>query len=118
MDPIQVFHGNELTPGSSTMGIKRNKAFESDQLLFGRTLIEPSAKSGWHHHGKRDLYGFLLTGRLTFDCKDFPSVELIAGDFFRVPGGLVHRDVNPDPDKEAIVVNIIVGDGPPVINFD
>ena len=40
------------------------------------------------------------------------------GDFFHVPAGLVHRDLNPSKDRELVVVNILVGSGPAVINVD
>ncbi len=40
------------------------------------------------------------------------------GDFFHIPVGLVHRDVNPDPEDELLVVNILVGEGNPVVNVE
>jgi uncharacterized RmlC-like cupin family protein len=43
-------------------------------------------------------------------------VEATAGDFFRIPRNLVHRDVNPDEGQEALIVNILVGGGPAVVN--
>ena len=118
MNSIQVFHKAELKKGNVTPGITRDKAVESETILFGRTTIHAGAKSGWHHHGKRDLYGFLVSGKLVFECKDFPPVEISTGDFFNIAGGLVHRDVNPDPVTDAVVVNLIIGEGPPVINVE
>ncbi len=61
----------------------------------------------------------MIAGRLRLeygmDGKD--AVEVVPGDFFHIPPGLVHRDVNPDNDK-LVVVGIIVGPGPPVINVN
>jgi uncharacterized RmlC-like cupin family protein len=69
-------------------------------------------------HGKREVYGFVVSGRLRFDygktVKD--SIEARSGDFFHIPVGLIHRDVNPDHDYEAVVVNVMLGEGPAVVN--
>jgi uncharacterized RmlC-like cupin family protein len=74
--------------------------------------------SDWHHHGTRHLYGFLEAGRmrLEYGVKGAGTVEVGHGDFFHVPPGLVHRDVNPDKEPELVIVNILVGKGEPVIN--
>ena len=73
---------------------------------------------GWHHHGTRHLYGFVVSGSLQFDYgengKDSITVE--SGDFFHISAGVAHRDVNPDPAREAAVVHILVGTGPTTIN--
>ena len=75
-------------------------------------------ESAWHHHGKRDVYGYMVSGTLRFDFGEGgeSSVAATAGDFFHIPVGLVHRDVNPNERKEAVVVNIMFGKGPPVVN--
>jgi len=118
MSGIEVVRGAELKKGDSTQGIVRDKAFETEDVLFARSRIAGGVKSGWHHHGARDLYGFVVSGRLRFDYgeggKDF--VQVGAGDFFHIRVGLVHRDVNPDSSQDALVVNILLGSGPPVVN--
>lgn len=115
---IEIVRGAELKKGDSTQGIVRDKAFESGDVLFARSRIAGGIKSGWHHHGERDLYGFLVSGRLRFDYgkggKD--SAEVGAGDFFHIQVGVAHRDVNPDNHLDAVVVNILLGKGPPVVN--
>lgn len=79
-----------------------------------RARVEPRVASGWHHHGDRDVLGFLVRGRARFE---FEWAEVEEGGFFHVPGGdvdfpesvnsslarsaerargLVHRDVNSD----------------------
>jgi len=75
-------------------------------------------KLGWHHHGTRHLYGFVVSGSLQFDYgengKDSITVE--SGDFLHISAGVVHRDVNLDPIFEDVVVHILVGTGPTTIN--
>lgn len=94
------------------------KAFEVENALFGGSRIKGGARSGWHHHGTRDLYAFLVAGRLRIEYGKGgkKSIEVEKGDFFHIPVGLVHRDVNPRRRKEAVVVNILLGEGPPVVN--
>lgn len=118
MESIQVIHSDILKAGESTTGITRSKAIETSNILFGRTNISRGAKSGWHHHGNRNLYGFLAMGKLVFECKDAAPVEIRTGDFFCVPGSVIHRDVNPDQNADAVVVNLVIGEGPPVINVE
>jgi uncharacterized RmlC-like cupin family protein len=44
------------------------------------------------------------------------SFNLGPGDFFRIPGGLVHRDVNLSRSKEVIILSFYMGTGPAVVN--
>ncbi len=118
MTRIEVVRGGELRTGDSTKGIVRDRAFESDEVLFGQSKIAVGTQSGWHHHGTRHLYGFIVSGTLRFDFLKtrIESIEVNPGDFFHIPVGLVHRDVNPDQTTEAVVVNILLGKGPAVVN--
>jgi uncharacterized RmlC-like cupin family protein len=102
----------------STKGIVRERAFEAAEVLFGQSKVATGTQSGWHHHGTRHLYGFIVSGRLRFDYVQtkMESIEVDSGDFFHIPVGLVHRDVNSDQTMEAVVVNILLDKGPPVVN--
>jgi uncharacterized RmlC-like cupin family protein len=117
---IDVVRGTELKTGYSTPGIIREKAFESSNgsVIVSRTRVSVGVVSGWHHHGTRHLYAFIEAGRmrLEYGTRGERSVEVIRGDFLHIPPRLVHRDVNPDKEKELLVVNILVGKGEPVIN--
>src|SRR3989475_3474573 len=120
MPGIDVVRGTGLKEGQLTPGILREQAFESSNVLVSRTRLDPSAVSGWHHHGTHDLYGFLLSGRLRLEYGTTGSeaVTVRPGDFIHIPPGLVHRDVNPDRARGLIVVNILVGRGVRVVNVD
>ena len=120
MPRIEVVHGTELKKGESTPGISREKAFESSNALVSRTRLERGAVSGWHHHGTHELYGFLVSGRLRLEYgpKGADAAVVGPGDFFHVPPGLVHRDVNPDRAHDLVIVNILVGSGVPVVNVE
>jgi mannose-6-phosphate isomerase-like protein (cupin superfamily) len=118
MKGIEVVRTSVLRKSQATKGIVRDVAFESDTVLFARSRIPGGTTSGWHHHGKRDVHGFIVAGRLRIDYGPGgkKSIEVAAGDSFHIPVGLVHRDVNPDPRQEALVVNLMIGKGPPVVN--
>jgi len=115
---IEVVRKAELLAGQSTPGILREKAFETEGVLFSRSTVAGAVVSDWHHHGERHLYGFLISGhlRLEFGSRGEESVDLHPGDFFHIPPGLIHRDVNPDKREELLVANILLGKGPTVVN--
>jgi uncharacterized RmlC-like cupin family protein len=120
MPRIEVVHGPDLKKGETTPGILREKAFESSHVLVSRTRLDRGAVSGWHHHGTHDLYGFMVSGQLRLEYGPNGSEAAVVnpGDFFHVPPGVVHRDVNPDRAQGLVVVNILVGSGVPVVNVE
>lgn len=118
MQRIEVTRSNELTRGDSTEGIRRDRAFNEEDAVVSRSTVSPGVISAWHHHGSRSLYGYPVVGRfrLEFGPNGSRSVDLSTGDFFRIPVGVVHRDVNPDAVVEAVIVNVAIGEGPAVVN--
>jgi len=115
---IEVVRKTELQAGQSTPGIRREKAFETEGFLLSRSTVAGSVTSDWHHHGERHLYGFLISGRLRleFGPNGEETLDLHPGDFFHIPPGLIHRDVNPNKRQEFLVAGILLGKGPPVVN--
>src|SRR2546430_6005516 len=120
MSRIGIVRGSELGAGDSTEGIVRKKAFESETTIVSQSQVAPGVVSGWHHHGTRQLYGFIVSGRLQLEyfLRRQEIADLSVGDFFHIPAGLVHRDLNPNKDRGLVVVNILVGRGRPVISVD
>jgi len=108
-----------LAPGAATPGVVRETAFETDRATVMRARAEPGAASGWHHHGNRDVLGYVVRGsaRFEFGAGGRGSVEVGEGGFFHVPAGLVHRDINPLDEPQEIVMTV-VGDGPLVVNLE
>jgi uncharacterized RmlC-like cupin family protein len=116
MQQIEVARSGSLKAGYSTPGIVREKAFESAHryIVVSRTRVAGGAMSGWHHHGQRHLYGFIVAGRMRLEHgpRRTDAVVVRRGDFFHIPPRLVHRDVNPDRDQELVVVNILAKANP------
>jgi uncharacterized RmlC-like cupin family protein len=108
-----------LKAAAGTAGLVREIAAESPDATLMRARAEPKAVSGWHHHGARDVFGYVVRGaaRFEFGAGGSQTAEVGEGGFFHVPAGLIHRDVNPLSMHQEIVLTI-VGSGPLVINVD
>jgi quercetin dioxygenase-like cupin family protein len=104
---------------ATTPGVMREVAFETGQATLMRARAEPLASSGWHHHGDRDVLGYVVRGaaRFEFGPGGREATEVEEGGLFHVPAGLVHRDVNPLDAPQEIVLTI-VGEGPLVFNVE
>jgi quercetin dioxygenase-like cupin family protein len=78
--------------------------------------IAGGTTSGWHRHGSRHAYGYVVegTGALEYG-PDSDRRECGVGECFHIPPGTVHRDVNPT-DEEIVVLVCFVGSGPVVVN--
>ena len=118
-DRVTAVAPEGLAPGAPTPGILRELAFDTDRATSMRARAEGGAATGWHHHGDRDVLGYVVRGRARFEFGPggSESVEVEEGGFFRVPAGLVHRDVNPLDAPQEIVLTV-VGTGPLVVNVD
>ena len=120
MEGIDVVRVGTLATGSTTVGILREKAFDSGSVVFSKSTVAGGTVSNWHHHGARDLYGYVVSGRLVLEQGKAgqESVEVRQGDFFHIHPGLVHRDVNPARTEPAVIVNLLLGEGEPVVNVE
>ncbi len=104
---------------ATTPGVVRDVAFETGQATLMRARAEPSASSGWHHHGDRDVLGYVVRGAARFEFGPGGSemTEVEEGGLFHVPARLIHRDVNPLRVPQEIILTI-VGEGPLVFNVE
>jgi len=94
-------------------GVAFHTAFETETDQVGEVRLAAKTAGGWHHHGKRILYGYVVSGRpvLEFGLEGKEKAILSPGDFFQVPPELVHRDVNPQS-EEAVMLIFNIGQGP------
>jgi len=118
MVTIEIVRANHLQTGYPTPGVVRKRAFETERAVVSETHLEAGVVAGWHHHGERELYGFVISGRmrLEFGKSGREHVEVGPGDFFHIPPRLVHRDMNPDKENMLRVASVVFGPGPAVIN--
>src|SRR3954464_91698 len=118
-DAVHVVPPDGLTAGAATPGVTRELALQIQDATVMRARAEANASSGWHHHGARDVLGYVVSGRARFEfgAQGGESVEVEEGGFFHVPAGPLHRDVNPLDAPQEIVLTI-VGEGPLVVNVE
>jgi len=122
---ISVVHPSELssetwqTPGSLRMAAIAAVNGIVSSLWAGIFVVEPSAKTGIHHHGEQDTVVYVLEGEACVRWGTFGehSATVGAGDFLHVPSWLPHQELNPSREHpfrwvvvrstpEPIVVNL------------
>ncbi|WP_211333951.1 cupin domain-containing protein [Asanoa ferruginea] len=92
---------------------------------MGQTHVPASTNSGNHHHGSSETAIFVLSGTPLFVFLDVEGdepietrVQTAPGDYIFVPPFVPHREENPDPDTEAVVVIARTTQEAIVINLD
>jgi uncharacterized RmlC-like cupin family protein len=79
----------------------------SKALWMGQTHVAPAATSENHHHGESETGIYVVSGHPVFVFLDGEAerrLEAGPGDYLYVPPWVPHREENPDPDNEAVVV--------------
>ena len=115
MSAVRVIRGADLSASTAqTSGMRRSAAISGEivgakALWMGRTVVLPGASSGDHHHGESETGIYVVSGTPVFVFRDPGSGDLVrletqAGDYVWVPPHLPHREENPSPDTEAVVV--------------
>jgi uncharacterized RmlC-like cupin family protein len=100
------------TDTAQTPGMVRREAISgatvgSERLWMGQTHVAPSTGSGDHHHGVSETGIYVVSGHPEFVfLQDGEEVRLRTspGDYVYVPPWVPHREENPAPDEEAVVV--------------
>jgi uncharacterized RmlC-like cupin family protein len=121
----------ELDPGTGQSGGMRRFAALSGQsvgsskLWMGQTHVDPATASANHHHGDSETAIYVLSGTPEFvflegEGAGAHEVRLRAGpgDYVYVPPFVAHREENPDPDTEAVVVIARSTQEPIIINLE
>jgi uncharacterized RmlC-like cupin family protein len=103
-----------LDPGTAqTSGMRRvaaisGKTVGSSKLWMGQTHVSPATASADHHHGESETAIYVVSGHPVFVFHDEQAgetrLETNPGDYVFVPPYVPHREENPDPDNEAVVV--------------
>ncbi|HET7676863.1 MAG TPA: cupin domain-containing protein [Candidatus Limnocylindrales bacterium] len=105
--------------GPPTAGMERRQLLDEGERWFGWVRTEPGLAGGWHHHGDRDSYVYVVRGAITIEYGrgGVERIEATAGDLILNPARIVHREVTgPGEPAEAFVVRL--GPGPLNVNVD
>jgi uncharacterized RmlC-like cupin family protein len=99
---------------AQTTGMRRVEAISgktvgSVALWMGQTHVSPATSSDNHHHGESETAICVVSGHPVFVYFDETAgaekrLETGPGDYIYVPPFVPHREENPDPDSEAVVV--------------
>ena len=112
---LRVIRPDALSSDTAqTGGMQRSAAISGDlvgasALWMGRTVVAAGASSGDHHHGESETGIYVVSGNPVFVFRDQASntvvrLETEPGDYVWVPPHVPHREENPSPDIEAVVV--------------
>ncbi len=114
---LEYVRGGELSSDTAqTSGMRRFAAISgttagSRQLWMGRTHVAPGGNSGNHHHGESETAIYVVSGHPVFvfaegadGGREEVRIETAPGDYVFVPPYVPHREENPSPDEEAVVV--------------
>ncbi|MGH8921937.1 MAG: cupin domain-containing protein, partial [Actinomycetes bacterium] len=101
---------------AQTTGMRRFAAISgaavgSERIWMGRTHVAPATASADHHHGASETAIYVVSGHPEFvfaeDVDGSPReirLRTAPCDYIFVPPFVPHREENPDPESEAVVV--------------
>ena len=114
-DRLALIRAADLSGATAqTTGMARTAAISGDlvgaqELWMGRTVLPSGVNSGDHHHGDSETGIYVVSGNPVFVFRDPDSgtvvrLETRPGDYVWVPPHVRHREENPSPETEAVVV--------------
>ena len=116
----RVFHAADQTPppGPPTPGMDRREIANVGETWIGSVETAPGYAGGWHHHGERASYIYVVRGelRMEYGPGGGEAITAHAGDVIVNPARLVHREITPGDSVLAVVIR--VGSGPLNVNVE
>ena len=106
-------------PGLATPGMDRRQLLDDGDRWIGWVRTDAGVAGGWHHHGGRDSYVYVISGSIDveFGPGGLEHVTAGPGDVVVNPRDVIHREVTgPDGPAELFVVR--VGPGPLTVNVE
>ncbi len=115
---------------TQTAGMRRLEAISgrtvgARNLWMGQTHVPGATASADHHHGGSETAIYVVSGHPVFVFLDVDGdepvetrIETGPGDYVFVPPFVPHREENPDPGAEAVVVIARTTQEAVVVNLD
>ena len=117
--PAELSSETQQTSGSLRLSAVAATHGIASSLWAGIFVVEPSAKTGIHHHGEQETVVYVLEGEACVRWGAFGehSATVRTGDFLHVPSWLPHQEINESKEHsfrwvvvrstaEPIVVNL------------
>ena len=95
------------TPGMEKFEAVSGKAVGCERLWMGETHVAPGTQSGDHHHGRSETGIYVVAGNPVFVVADGDGerrIETSPGTTCTCRPSVPHREENPAPDTDAVVV--------------
>ncbi|MFF0107276.1 cupin domain-containing protein [Streptomyces hirsutus] len=95
------------TGGMRRFAAVSGKTVGAEKLWMGQTHVAPATSSSDHHHGESETAIHVVSGHPEFvflDGTEEVRLRTSPGDYVFVPPFVPHREENPDPSEEAVVV--------------
>ena len=111
--PLRHIKSDDVSPDTvQSDGMHRYEAISgrltgSASIWLGQTHVAGGASSANHHHGESETGIYVVSGHPVFvfvEGNEERRIEASPGDFVFVPPFTPHREENPTPDAEAVVV--------------
>ncbi len=125
---LRLISGEQLsTETAQTPGMSRSAAISgascgAEGLFMGETRLAPLTRSANHHHGHSETGIYVVSGHPVFVMRAGAGgerrLETSPGDYVFVPPYVPHREENPSPDEEAVVVIARTTEEAVVVNLD
>jgi len=116
----RVFRASEQPApgGPPTPGMDRREIANRDETWVGLVETAPGFAGGWHHHGDRESYIYVIRGELRMEYGPGGAEAITAGpgEVIVNPPRVVHREVTPAESVQALVIR--VGPGTLNVNVD
>ena len=123
---VRVVRGDELDPNTpQTPGMQRAAAITqasagAQKIWAGTVIVQPSAKTGPHHHGAQESILYVVSGqaRMRWGERLQYSATARAGDFIYVPPFVPHQELNASAEETLVCVLVRNDQAPVVVNLD
>lgn len=108
--PAGLISDTAQTTGMRRLEAISGKTVGADNLWMGQTHVPATTNSGNHHHGHSETAIYVVSGNPVFvfldpdDESEEVRITTKPGDYVFVPPWVPHREENPDPENEAVVV--------------
>ena len=116
-----VIRADQAPPpaGPPTPGMDRHEIVEREGTWIGWVETAPGFAGGWHHHGDRESYIYMISGELTLEYGPggVESITARPGDVVVNPPQMIHREITP-PGTRAELLVVRIGTGPQNVNVD